>query len=656
MAATQNDIQRLIECCICCDYLTDVRETPCCHQLFCHACILSWLQTSTKNCPRCRSTALTEHNLTKNYVIERFVDNLEFDCPHKLQGCPAKIPRCDLPKHKRLCSYSPEKLARKNQEKLAELQALLRKYKAPRSRVTDKALFDLAILFHAEHQYAHARECLTLIKTKKKVPEMVVLQARIERDDGHYDKALELYTQAYASASLIPERTELLLDKGHIYIKTAQYGQAKDTFKQALDLLEDDDRSQKKAEILNAFGLVAKKCSEYDQAISAYNDALEIVDTNSDVWSEIISNLADIHRKKANYNEARDLYLKSLKQMESIYGQNHPSIADIMNNLGMLSKKEGKYIEALDYLKQAIKISKHYYGDEHPSIGIYLTNIGDIYRKQSDFKTAEGTYKEAITALEKAFGPNHIEVAEVLNSMGLVLKKRADYDGAQSHYERAIRIVHSTFGEDQEHYKLGVYYNNLADVYRKRNQFDTALQLYARALTSIEKTLGPQHSEAAEILHNIGQVQHQLGNYKEAIDYINRALAIVRKEFGDKHYKYGMFLNSLGLTYAMIDDYTTAYEHIKQALQILLTALGGNHVEVCDVYSNLGDVCMKLVAESDQQKTKNKNPNEKQSKLDEAKKYYTEAQRIAQATFGAEHTKSKQFLSLLFIVDNYNSL
>lgn len=67
--------------------------------------------------------------------------------------------------------------------------------------------------------------------------------------------------------------------------------------------------------------------------------------------------------------------------MESIYGQNHPSIADIMNNLGMLLKKEGKYIEALDYLKRALRISKHYYGQDHPTIGIYLTNVGDIQRK-----------------------------------------------------------------------------------------------------------------------------------------------------------------------------------------------------------------------------------------------------------------------------------
>jgi tetratricopeptide (TPR) repeat protein len=95
--------------------------------------------------------------------------------------------------------------------------------------------------------------------------------------------------------------------------------------------------------------------------------------------------------------------------------------------------------------------------------------------------------------------------------MGLVLKKRADYDGAEKYYQRAIQIARDTFGYDKEHYKLGIYYNNLADLYRKRNQFDTALELYEKALNSIEKTLGLQHSEAAEILHNIGQVQHQLG-------------------------------------------------------------------------------------------------------------------------------------------------
>jgi tetratricopeptide (TPR) repeat protein len=95
--------------------------------------------------------------------------------------------------------------------------------------------------------------------------------------------------------------------------------------------------------------------------------------------------------------------------------------------------------------------------------------------------------------------------------MGLVLKERGDYDGAEILYERAIKIIKDTFGPNQEHYKLGIYYNNLADLNRKRNDYDDALRVYRRAFAIIEKTLGPEHSEAADILHNIGQVQYQLG-------------------------------------------------------------------------------------------------------------------------------------------------
>ncbi|CAF2776757.1 unnamed protein product [Rotaria sp. Silwood2] len=664
MIASQDEFQILIECCICCDYLTDVRETPCCHQLFCFACIQSWLRQSAQSCPRCSSTALTEQTLTTNVVIQRFVDNVQFNCPNKLQGCPAKVPRSDLTQHKQSCPYSPDNLTNQREQKLSELRLQLRQYSNAKTRTKEKdnAFYDLAKAFHQEHAYDEARQCLKMMKGMQNVFDVMTLSAKIELDDGQYDKALEIYTDVYLKAKSNPQRIELFLASGHIYLKKAKYTEAQDKFIRALNLLPNNDKSQKKAEILNGIGLLAKKCSDYDQAISSYNKALEIADTNSDLWSEIVANLADIFRKKGNYNDSHELYLKALKQLESVHGHNHPLVADVMNNLGILLKKEGKYIEALDYFKQALKISKHYYGHKHESIGMYLGNIGDIYRKvciRGDYKTAEVTYKKALAALQESLGPKHIEVAEVLNSMGLVLKKKADYDGAAELYERAIKIVRDTFGPNQEHYKLGIYYNNLADLDRERNNYDDALRFYRRAFTIIEKTLGSEHSEAAEILHNIGQVQHQLGNYEQAIVYIDRALAIIKKEFNDQHYKYGFFLNSLGLAHAMMNDYDTAYVHLTQALQILLATLGMDHIEICDVYANLGDICMKIVAEMDNKpkdQQENQESTEKQVKLDEAKKYYSEAHRIVKKTFGDEHTKTKQFLTLLFTVDKYQAL
>ncbi len=271
MTAIQSDTQRSIECCnICHDYLTEVRETPCCHHLFCLICIQTWLDQN-KNCPDCRSTSLTEHTLLTNVVIQRIVDNIQLDCPYKLQGCPAKVPRCDLTQHKQSCTYSQEKLANKQQQKLTELETSLSKYINTKSRKSDNTLYDLAKSFHEQHAYTRARQCFEMMTMKNSSSEMVILQAQIERDDGQYEKALRLYDQAYSITTLVSQQIDLLLAKGHMFVKMAKYIEAKDAFTHALDILPNDRQSQtqKKAEILNSIGLVAKKCS--DVSIISYN-------------------------------------------------------------------------------------------------------------------------------------------------------------------------------------------------------------------------------------------------------------------------------------------------------------------------------------------------------------------------------------------------
>jgi len=52
------------------------------------------------------------------------------------------------------------------------------------------------------------------------------------------------------------------------------------------------------ADILNKLGLVAKKCNDYDKASQAYNEAMKTLSPTDQVWAEVISNLADVLRKK----------------------------------------------------------------------------------------------------------------------------------------------------------------------------------------------------------------------------------------------------------------------------------------------------------------------------------------------------------------------
>jgi tetratricopeptide (TPR) repeat protein len=107
-------------------------------------------------------------------------------------------------------------------------------------------------------------------------------------------------------------------------------------------------------------------------------------------------------------------------------------------------------------------------------------------------------------------------------------------------------------------------------------------------------SLGVQHSETAEVQHNVGMVLHQLGRYQDAVDLFNKAIAVILKEFGAAHYKMGVFQNNAGLSYAMLGNYPRAHALLSVSLDILKKKLGDEHIEVADVLSSLGDVCMKL--------------------------------------------------------------
>lgn len=53
---------------------------------------------------------------------------------------------------------------------------------------------------------------------------------------------------------------------------------------------------------------------------------MEIVKNDDVKMCEIALFLADVYRKTANYTEARNLYEKTLKSLESLYGENHPQV------------------------------------------------------------------------------------------------------------------------------------------------------------------------------------------------------------------------------------------------------------------------------------------------------------------------------------------
>ncbi len=72
------------------------------------------------------------------------------------------------------------------------------------------------------------------------------------------------------------------------------------------------------------------------------------------------NNIAIIYRKQGKYEEALEVYTKSLDIMTRIYGgDNHLDVAKSYNNIGNVYDSQGKYEEALEYSQKYRLLCMH---------------------------------------------------------------------------------------------------------------------------------------------------------------------------------------------------------------------------------------------------------------------------------------------------------
>lgn len=183
--------------------------------------------------------------------------------------------------------------------------------------------------------------------------EATFLVALVEQAEAKYDHAIFLFEEAKQLAAKCNSnkyKSDCLIHMGESYVKRGKFREAEGIYKEALPLAEQVSGSKGilVGEIFNCLGLVAKKCSglwitqfpilnlraalDYDKAIQHYNNALQIIPADHLVWFELVTNLADVHRKKENFAEARKLYTESLGKIKAIYGDNHPQVRKFLVN------------------------------------------------------------------------------------------------------------------------------------------------------------------------------------------------------------------------------------------------------------------------------------------------------------------------------------
>ena len=145
----------------------------------------------------------------------------------------------------------------------------------------------------------------------------------------HFNRAIDLWQNAYARTLLqeiqkftealsADQRADLVMEEARLFLKEENRAMALAYYTQLLDEAEVDWTEAHKADIFYGLGECYLAMTEYQEAFSAFNDALAL------------------ERERSNQKR----------------------IADILNALGYISRRQGQFDHAVEYYQESISIYK----------------------------------------------------------------------------------------------------------------------------------------------------------------------------------------------------------------------------------------------------------------------------------------------------------
>ncbi|KAH0534126.1 hypothetical protein FGG08_007284, partial [Glutinoglossum americanum] len=332
------------------------------------------------------------------------------------------------------------------------------------------------------------------------------------------------------------------------------------------------------------------------------------------------STFALLYQNYCRYQEAEELYQRTLRGKEKALGTDHTSTLNTVNGLGILYREQGRLTESEAMYERALAGREKMLGPDHTSTLNTVNSLGLLYYHQDRPVEAEAMYERALTGYEKALGPDHMSTLDTVNNLGILYSDRDRLAEAEAMCDRALAGCEKALGPD--HTSTLDTVHNLGTLYRKQDRLTEAMAMYQRALAGCEKVLGPDHASTLLTVHSLGNLYSDQGMLAEAEAMYQRALVGCGKALGPNHTLTLSTAHNLGLLYYNQGRLAEAEAMYERALAGYKKALGPDHASTLSTVNNLG------VLYSDQ------------GRLAEAEAMYERALAGREKALGPDHTST----------------
>lgn len=335
------------------------------------------------------------------------------------------------------------------------------------------------------------------------------------------------------------EKIVSLANQAFIALKQRNYRTAIDAYGEALKIAREEKRACLVAVILNRIGDAFQAQGEIQDAVSAYEVALQALESDDEFQVDsVINRLSRVSKGFYNNPEAiPDLY--SVKVAETLEAEeNDPTLPiKLWLNVGNSYLRQPQEAPALNAYQQALKYPEI---ETNPLLKAYaIANIGEIHRRQDKLDIAETELKEALQLFDDSREP--LEKRRALAVLAGIFRDRQQFNEAETLYKQALAL----YEQAQDNLGMGRTCAGLARLYLEQKRFTEARQTYQRA---VELAQAAADQEILGYCYwGLGCCYQEAGELKQAIASFEKSLQLIKLRQQDLLTDEGKvsFLNSI---------------------------------------------------------------------------------------------------------------